>query len=158
MLTGRTNSCTSPRVSAFRKSSPAFWRTICANKFPGAASKAAKIADAFFPRELRETIGAAGRFFGERETIKEEVMRKLAGPAIVALLAMNASFAWAWSDVTGTIKSVDTKNHELVLDNGKTYMVQKDVSLSNFKQGDKVMVSTEVEKGKNMVNKVTKSS
>ncbi|HEX3484641.1 MAG TPA: DUF1344 domain-containing protein [Micropepsaceae bacterium] len=85
-------------------------------------------------------------------------MRKLAGPAIVALLAMNASFAWAWSDVTGTIKSVDTKNHELVLDNGKTYMVQKDVSLSNFKQGDKVMVSTEVEKGKNMVNKVTKSS
>jgi Cu/Ag efflux protein CusF len=73
-------------------------------------------------------------------------------------MALNVTAAWAWSDVTGMIKSIDMKKHEITLDDGKTYMVEKKVKLSDLKTGDKVMVSTEVQKGKNMANKVTKSS
>ena len=85
-------------------------------------------------------------------------MRKSIVPAIAALVALNVTAAWAWSDVTGVIKSINANTHEITLDDGKTYTVEKNVSLTNLKAGDKVMVSTETQNGKNMANKVTKSS
>jgi Cu/Ag efflux protein CusF len=82
-------------------------------------------------------------------------MKKMAVPALAALMVMSGSFAWAWSDVTGTIDKINMKSHEIVLDNGETYMVQKNVKLDSFKKGEKVTLSVENEKGKNMANKVT---
>jgi hypothetical protein len=68
---------------------------------------------------------------------------------------MSVGTAFAWSDVSGTIDSI--KGTQVVLDNGQTYSIQKGVSLSGLKKGDKVTLSVEAENGKNMVNKVTKS-
>lgn len=90
--------------------------------------------------------------------VKESAMKKLAVPALAALMAMNVSLAFAWSDVSGVIKSIDMQKHELVLDNGKTYMLENTVNPATFKAGDKVRISTQVENGKNMVNKVTRTS
>ena len=84
-------------------------------------------------------------------------MRKFVIPAIAAAMVMNAGFAFAWSDVTGVIKTIDTQKHEVVLDNGKIYMLNNTVNPQTFKVGDKVIVSTQVENGKNMVNKMTKT-
>jgi hypothetical protein len=55
------------------------------------------------------------------------------------------------------IKSIDAKTHELVLDNGKSYMLENTVNPATYKAGDKVTVTTQVENGKNMVNKVVKT-
>ena len=84
-------------------------------------------------------------------------MKKLVMPAVAALMALNMTAAWAWSDVSGTVKSVNADKHEITLDNGKTYTVDQSVKLTEFKAGDKVMVSTEEQNGKNMANKVTKA-
>ena len=84
-------------------------------------------------------------------------MKKLVLPAIAALMALNVTAAFAWSDVTGVIKNINNTTHEITLDDGKTYTVEKDVKLDDLKAGDKVMVSTEVQNGKNMANKVTKA-
>ena len=82
-------------------------------------------------------------------------MRKFAMIAAAGAMVMGSSFAWAWSDVSGTIDKVDTKSHEVVLDNGQTYMLAKNVKMANLKKGEKVTLSWEEQKGKNMVNKVT---
>ena len=84
-------------------------------------------------------------------------MRKFTAPAIATIMALNASFAWA-ADVTGTIKSINANAHEIVLEDGKAYTVTNDVNLASFKTGDKVTISMEVENGKNVASKVTKSS
>ena len=84
-------------------------------------------------------------------------MKNVSATAIAALFAMNMTAAWAWSDVSGTIKSINANAHEITLDNGKTYTVDQSVKLTDFKAGDKVMVSAEEQNGKNMVNKVTKA-
>jgi len=83
-------------------------------------------------------------------------MRKVIVPAAAALIAMSVSFAWA-ADVTGVIKSINAKSHEIVLDDGKTYTVPQSMKLSDFKEGDKVMVSAEVQNGKNVASKVEKT-
>lgn len=82
-------------------------------------------------------------------------MGKVAVFALAASFAMSTGFAWAWSDVSGTIDKVNTKNREVVLDNGQTYMIQKTVRMGNLKNGAKVTFSWEEQKGKNLVNKVT---
>lgn len=82
-------------------------------------------------------------------------MGKVAVFALAASFAMSTGFAWAWSDVSGTIDKVNTKNREVVLDNGQTYMIQKTVRMGNLKNGAKVTSSWEEQKGKNLVNKVT---
>ena len=84
-------------------------------------------------------------------------MKKVVASAVAALFAMNMTAAWAWSDVSGTIKSINANAHEITLDNGKTYTVDQSVKLTDLKAGDKVMVSTEEQNGKNMANKVTKA-
>jgi len=83
-------------------------------------------------------------------------MKKLVIPAAAALMAMSVSFAWA-GDVTGIIKSINANAHEIVLDDGKTYSLPQNINIMNFKEGDKVMVSAEVQNGKNVVSKVAKA-
>jgi Cu/Ag efflux protein CusF len=83
-------------------------------------------------------------------------MKKFVIPAAAALMAMSVSFAWA-ADVTGVIKSINANAHEIVLDDGKTYTVPQSMKLSDFKEGDKVMVSAEVQNGKNVASKVQKA-
>jgi len=82
-------------------------------------------------------------------------MRKFAIIAAAGAMVMGSTAAWAWSDVTGTVDKVNTKSHEVVLDNGQTYMLEKNVKMSNLKKGEKVTLSWEEQKGKNVVNKVT---
>jgi Cu/Ag efflux protein CusF len=83
-------------------------------------------------------------------------MKKLVIPAVGALMAMSVSFAWA-GDVTGIITSINANAHEIVLDDGKTYSLPQNINIMNFKEGDKVMVSAEVQNGKNVVSKVAKA-
>lgn len=85
-------------------------------------------------------------------------MKRFVCAATSALLLLSAGPAFAWSDVSGTVKSIDMKTHMITLDNGKAYEAQAAVNLNTFKVGDKVTISTEVENGKNVVNKVTKTS
>ncbi len=82
-------------------------------------------------------------------------MRKVALFAAAGALVMSSSFAFAWSDVSGTIDKVNTKAREVTLDNGQTYVFAKNVKMGALKKGEKVTLSWEEQKGKNMVNKVT---
>ena len=68
---------------------------------------------------------------------------------------MTAGNAWAWSDVTGTIDRISMKTHRIVLDNGQTYVLQKEVKMIGFKKGEKVTIGFEVQKGQNVGNKMT---
>ena len=83
-------------------------------------------------------------------------MKKTAS-AIAAVMILSSSFAWAWSDVSGTIKDINADTRQITLDDGKVYSVESGVNLANLKVGDKIVVTTESRDGKNMVNKVTKS-
>ena len=83
-------------------------------------------------------------------------MRKIAISVLAGMVVMGTSnFAFAWSDVSGTIDKVNIKTHEIILDNGQTYFVEKMVKMGGLKKGEKVTLSWEQQKGKNMVNKVT---
>ncbi|HZQ41497.1 MAG TPA: DUF1344 domain-containing protein [Rhizomicrobium sp.] len=82
-------------------------------------------------------------------------MKKLIVP--VFGLALIAGPAWAWSEVTGSITSVDPGKHQIVLDNGKTYSLQADVKMSNLAAGDKVTLNSETKGKRNLVNRVTKT-
>ena len=83
-------------------------------------------------------------------------MRKVVISAVAGMVVLgSSSFAFAWSDVSGTIDKVNIKTHEVVLDNGQTYFLEKKVKMGNLKKGEKVTLSWEDQKGKNMVNKVT---
>ena len=85
-------------------------------------------------------------------------MKKFCVPALAAALVLNTGLAFAaWSNISGTITSLDIKTHQMVLDNGQTYVLQNTVNPLVFKEGDKVTVTTQVEKGQNMVNKVVKT-
>jgi Cu/Ag efflux protein CusF len=86
---------------------------------------------------------------------RREAMRKFVIIIAAGTMVMGSSFAWAWSDVTGTIDKVNAKSHEVTLDNGQTYMFEKNVKMGALKKGEKVTLSWEEQKGKNMVNKVT---
>lgn len=82
-------------------------------------------------------------------------MRNVAVFALSGAMVMGSSFAWAWSDVSGTIDKVNMKAHEVVLDNGQTYMLERGVKMGGLKKGEKVTLTWEDQKGKNMVNKLT---
>ena len=83
-------------------------------------------------------------------------MRKVAISVVAGMVVLgSSSFAFGWSDVSGTIDKVNIKTHEVVLDNGQTYFLEKKVKMANLKKGEKVTLSWEDQKGKNMVNKVT---
>jgi hypothetical protein len=72
-------------------------------------------------------------------------------------MVIGAGPSWAWSHVSGSITSVDPNAHQIVLDNGRTYTLQSDISLSNLAVGDKVTVNTETKGKQHLVNKVSKT-
>lgn len=82
-------------------------------------------------------------------------MRKVAIIAFASAFAMTSGAAFAWSDVSGTVDKVNAKSREIVLDNGQTYMLEKNARMGKLKKGEKVTLSWEQQNGKNMVNKVT---
>ena len=67
-------------------------------------------------------------------------MRMLIGAVLATALVGAASVAYA-ADATGKIKSLDMTKDMITLDSGSSYMASKSVKLSNFKVGEKVMVS-----------------
>ena len=83
-------------------------------------------------------------------------MRRTQIALFVCALAVAASPSWAWTQKQGSITNIDPKTHQLTLD-GTTYSVERGISLSNLKVGDKVAISAEPRKGENaLVNKVRK--
>ena len=83
-------------------------------------------------------------------------MRKLAVSTLAGMIVLGTSnFAFAWSGITGTIDKINTKTHEVVLDNGQSYFLEKKVKMTGLKKGEKVTLSWEDQKGKYVVNKVT---
>ena len=76
---------------------------------------------------------------------------------LACLLMMNSGLALAWSDVSGTIKNMNIKDHEITLDNGTTYTLETKVNELIFKVGDKVTITTETANGKNWVTKAVKN-
>lgn len=83
-------------------------------------------------------------------------MKKVVTSAVAALFAMNMAVAFA-ADISGTIKSINASTHEITLEDGKTYTVNESVKLTDFKAGDKVMISAEEQNGKNVASKVSKA-
>ena len=67
-------------------------------------------------------------------------MRMLATAVLATAVIGGASVALA-ADATGVIKTLNMTKDTITLDNGSTYMAPKSVNLSNFKVGEKVMVS-----------------
>ena len=78
--------------------------------------------------------------------------KHLLSAAVASLLLSSAAFA-AMTIETGSIKSLDTTKHELVLDSGKTFEAPK-VELTAFKVGEKVTISYEMKDGKMVADKV----
>jgi hypothetical protein len=70
-------------------------------------------------------------------------MRKFALPLVLVASLGVSSIAMAATDssVTGAIKTLDTKNHAVTLDNKTTYHFAKTIDLSTFKVGEKVTVT-----------------
>jgi len=73
--------------------------------------------------------------------------------AVVTALSMPA---WASTEVSGSINSIDPNAREIVLDNGKTYTLQPGVDMAKLAPWDKVTINTETKGNQNIVDKVTK--
>ena len=79
-----------------------------------------------------------------------------------AYIIVSASFivgstpAFAWSDTSGTIRSLDKGTRELVLTDGELFPVARGINLAKFNEGDHVVLHTETEKGKEIITKMTK--
>ena len=81
-------------------------------------------------------------------------MRTLRVGALVTMLALASSTAWAWATVSGTVIGVDMNERTVTLDNNRTYRLGDDlgnVAISDFNSGDKVVLSIDTEHG----NRVT---
>jgi len=73
--------------------------------------------------------------------------------AVVTALSMPA---WASTEVSGSINSIDPNAREIVLDNGKTYTLQPGVDMAKLAPWDKVTINTQTKGNQNIVDKVTK--
>ena len=82
-------------------------------------------------------------------------MKKLMS-ALCALAILTGAGAAMAADVTGTIKSIDTKTMTFTLDNGATYKAEKSVHLASLKIGEKVKVVSEMKNGVNEASSVQK--
>lgn len=69
------------------------------------------------------------------------------------LMSSLAAFAAA-TTATNTVKSIDAKKNEIVLNDGKTYELPKKFKTDGIKAGEKVMITFEVKNGKNVASKV----
>lgn len=72
---------------------------------------------------------------------------------MIAATALVSIPAWA-NTVAGTIVSIDPQAHQMVLDDGKTYNVARNVTLAGLRPGDKVSVNAQLENGANMIDRV----
>jgi hypothetical protein len=80
------------------------------------------------------------------------MMVKVLGFALVALLAI-APLAMA-AEIEGTIKTIDTSDRTIVLDDGTKVSVADGVSMDTLKEGTDVKVSYEERDGKNVATSV----
>lgn len=65
--------------------------------------------------------------------------RLLATLAFVTFAAAGAAFAA--TDLTGTVKSVDPMTHTITLADGSSFAVDEGIALDGYRPGDKVMLS-----------------
>ena len=79
-------------------------------------------------------------------------------PSMISAIAIFAATTAFAADVTGAIKSVDTKKHEVVLDNGQTYIFPAKVDLSKMKAGETVKIKLETKKGKHEASAIAAAS
>jgi hypothetical protein len=75
--------------------------------------------------------------------------------ALVAAFTFASGVAWAWATVSGTVISTDLLARTVTLDNGRTFTLPEDVSITDFHSGDKVVLSIGTDHG-NVVS-VTKA-
>lgn len=83
-------------------------------------------------------------------------MHKTILGAATAALLLATTAAWA-GNAQGTIQSIDTQNHQVTLDDGKTYKAMDGVDLAALKAGDSVTIQTKEEDGETVITKITKS-
>jgi hypothetical protein len=83
-------------------------------------------------------------------------MRKLLVPAAAAAILATSAIAFAATqNVTGTVKSFDSKAMTLTLDNGTQYMLPKTFKDPGLKAGEKVTVAWDTKGGNKIAEKVT---
>lgn len=73
-----------------------------------------------------------------------------------AALLLTANTALAWADISGTVWTVDTQSHRIILNDGRTYVVQPQVNMARVSVGDHVILLTEEQNGTYIVRKITK--
>lgn len=74
-----------------------------------------------------------------------------------AALLLTTTGASAWADISGTVWNIDTRSHRIVLNDGRTYVVQPQVNLARVNVGDHVILLTEEQNGTYIVRKITKA-
>jgi len=67
-------------------------------------------------------------------------MKTLIATAMLTVMAIAPAMA---AEMQGTIKSVDTKKHELTMDDGQSVMVKPHVKLHELKAGEHVRITTD---------------
>ncbi len=76
-------------------------------------------------------------------------MSKTLGIVLALLLVVSAGAAWA-GDVEGKVKSMDTNDRMVVLEDGTKLWIAEGVSIDGLKEGSKVKASFEERDGKNV--------
>lgn len=84
-------------------------------------------------------------------------MKRMILSAISATVLFGATMAFG-ADVTGAIKSIDDKKHEVVLDNGETYIFPNKMDLSKLKAGEKVKITFKTKGGKHEASSIAAAS
>jgi hypothetical protein len=87
----------------------------------------------------------------------EVLLKKHAYVIVSASFVIGSTPVFAWSDASGTIRSLDRATRELVLADGKIFPVARGINLAKFNEGDHVVLHTETEKGKEIIIRMTKA-
>ncbi|HSF04876.1 MAG TPA: DUF1344 domain-containing protein [Methylomirabilota bacterium] len=78
------------------------------------------------------------------------MMKKVVGFALALLLILAAAGAWA-ADVEGKIRSVDTSDRVIMLEDGTQLWVAEGQAMDDLKEGASVKASYEERDGKKIV-------
>ena len=84
------------------------------------------------------------------------LLKKYVYVIVSASFVVGSPPAFAWSDTSGTIRTLDRTTRELVLADGKIFPVVRGINLAKFNEGDHVVLHTETEKGKEIITRMTK--
>jgi len=76
-------------------------------------------------------------------------MKKMLGIGMALLLVFGVAGVWA-EEIEGKVKSVDSSERAIVLEDGTTLWVAEGLSLDMVKEGASVKASYEVRDGKNV--------